>query len=585
VSWRWAWLIAGVALLGLQSSMRSGIQQRQEQAELVLPTTEGASADLSVPVLALGAFRGLVVDYLWLRAETLRRDERYLEARQLNRQICRLQPRVWITWNHLAHDLAYNVSREQSTPEARWRWIRSGISVLRDDGLRFNPREPQLYLRLANTFEDKLGSYADDFHAYYKRWYAQELHAVLGDATLEELAAAPPLDAHPDPAVARLLDQLAALEQEPLELLIDAAALGDDALSEAYDASVVQTLARLREDPAWPAAQLAARAEALRARYRFEPSTLLEVEAKWGQLDWRTCHAASVYWAELGRRAALEQGMLWDAAQLERVALLGLRNAMRRGRVVILPNGEVWLRPLPQLAVSLDRNYRLAIETLEALDRELQARIDDPRRGGEDALSELELELKGNLLGHIANMRTTHMDQLVESIALLSDYGLDAEGRQLYANGRATYPEWNDWRENYDDFVTRVQIMRYADSDQIFESHSSMSQYVEGCWIQAYRAIAFGEDEQFKTQRMRAQRAERRWTTYLAGLSKHDARAAQRLGVPFETIRKRAAFTAAQSLSPQLRQRLADRAGLPREVLESPPEEITLPPAREGRPR
>ncbi|MCA8926065.1 MAG: hypothetical protein KDD82_29940, partial [Planctomycetes bacterium] len=265
MSWRWVWLVVGVALLGVQSGLRGGIQARQEQAELVLPTTEGASADLSVPVLALGAFRGLVVDYLWLRAETLRRDERYVEARQLNRQICRLQPRVWITWNHLAHDLAYNVSREHSAPEARYRWIQSGISVLRDDGLRFNPRQPQLYLRLANVFEDKIGSYADDFHGSYKRWYAQELHALLGDATLEELASAPELAQHPDPGVKRLLAAFGDLEHDPVALLVDSGGLEGEALEQAFDAESAAAVTRWRTDPAWAPALLSARAAALRA--------------------------------------------------------------------------------------------------------------------------------------------------------------------------------------------------------------------------------------------------------------------------------------------------------------------------------
>ncbi|MEZ6188400.1 MAG: hypothetical protein R3F62_25795 [Planctomycetota bacterium] len=575
---RWGWLALGLTLLGLQSAWRPGIQARQEQAELVLPTTEGASADLSVPVLALGAFRGLVVDYLWLRAETLRREERYLEARQLNRQICRLQPRVWITWNHLAHDLAYNVSREHGTPEARWRWIQAGIRVLRDDGLRFNPTQPQLYLRLASTFEDKIGGYADDFHQAYKRIYALELHRILGDATLAELAAAPAWGE--DPGTRDLVAELEGGELAPWELLVDAAALEPEAVRATWGEDLGRALLQARERPAYPAALLAARKHALWQRERLDPARMLEVEARWGRLDWRTCHAASVYWAELGRRVARDQGELWDAVQLERVALMGLRNAMRRGRVVILPNDEVWLRSLPELAPTLDRNYRETIAALEVLQRQLEAKRDGP--GGEGALTELERELQGNLGGHLENMRSTHLDQLVESISLLSDFGLDADGERLYEGGRATYPEWNGWREGYRDFVTRIEVMRYADSSQIFESHSSLSQYVEGCWIQAYRAIAFGEDERFEAQRLRAQRAQRRWEAHVARQAAASPREAERLAVPFEAIRLRAAYTAAQSLSPQLRQRLADRAGLAREVLETPPPDVDLPPAKRG---
>ena len=50
----------------------------------------------------MGAFRGLVVDVLWMRADSLQQEGRYFDAKQLAEWISMLQPRFAKVWDFQA---------------------------------------------------------------------------------------------------------------------------------------------------------------------------------------------------------------------------------------------------------------------------------------------------------------------------------------------------------------------------------------------------------------------------------------------------------------------------------------------------
>jgi hypothetical protein len=54
--------------------------------------TEGDPPEVALGI-AMGAFRGLFVNYLWIRANKLKQDGKFFEAMQLSTAITRLQPR------------------------------------------------------------------------------------------------------------------------------------------------------------------------------------------------------------------------------------------------------------------------------------------------------------------------------------------------------------------------------------------------------------------------------------------------------------------------------------------------------------
>lgn len=140
--------------------------------------------------VAFGPFRGLLVDLLWVRASTLQQQGRYVELVQLSEWITRLQPRFESIWAYHAWNLAYNVSVLFDAPEDRWRWVRHGLHLLRDQGLPCNPGSAPLHRELALFYEHKLGADLDRAHGYYKKQWALEMTGLNGGPRPDERALA-----------------------------------------------------------------------------------------------------------------------------------------------------------------------------------------------------------------------------------------------------------------------------------------------------------------------------------------------------------------------------------------------------------
>jgi len=123
---------------------------------------------LTFVMAGLGGFRGIVSEVLWFRVNRLQEEGRYLELVQLADWITRLDPHAAEGWVYNAWNLAYNISIMMIRDEDRLRWVQNGITLLRDDGLRFNPREARLYRELAWLYQNKIGDSLDSAHLTYK---------------------------------------------------------------------------------------------------------------------------------------------------------------------------------------------------------------------------------------------------------------------------------------------------------------------------------------------------------------------------------------------------------------------------------
>jgi hypothetical protein len=86
-----------------------------------------------------------------------------------------LDPHASVAWVYNAWNLAYNVSVMMGRPEDRLRWVLNGIALLRDEGLRFNPRDARLYRELAWFYQNKVGDVLDSAHLTYKTALARQL--------------------------------------------------------------------------------------------------------------------------------------------------------------------------------------------------------------------------------------------------------------------------------------------------------------------------------------------------------------------------------------------------------------------------
>lgn len=138
----------------------------------------------SAPVLAegalaaLGGLRSIAAEVVWFRADRLQDEGRYVELAQLASMLTLMEPHTPEVWSYAAWNLAYNISVMMATHEDRWRWVEAGIRLLRDEGLRLNPKSPELHRELAWLFELKIGANIDDAAPIYRQKWREIVEDV-----------------------------------------------------------------------------------------------------------------------------------------------------------------------------------------------------------------------------------------------------------------------------------------------------------------------------------------------------------------------------------------------------------------------
>jgi hypothetical protein len=176
-----------------------------------------------------------------------------------------------------AWDMAYNISDESSDFTNRWYWVKQGIELLRDEGLRDHSDEPAIYRELAWFFGHKLGQSADQANMYYKQQWADEMSRVFHNTSQD-----------------------------------------------------LEDLAQPRTD------EQKERAGLLREEYKMDPESVKEVDLRYGPLEWRLPEAHAIYWAALGLGAA--HGISADdAITLRRVIYQAMALSFQRGTLLLNP--------------------------------------------------------------------------------------------------------------------------------------------------------------------------------------------------------------------------------------------------------
>jgi len=142
---------------------------------------EGMPPGVAATTILLGGFRGLAADWLWMRAGDLQDRGRYFELAQLSAWIARMQPRSPAIRAYHAWNMAYNLSAMSGDADGKWRWVREGVRLLEEDGMRDCAGSAALHRELAWLFLHKMGSGDDPEAGTYRERWAVEARARIAE--------------------------------------------------------------------------------------------------------------------------------------------------------------------------------------------------------------------------------------------------------------------------------------------------------------------------------------------------------------------------------------------------------------------
>jgi len=268
-------LLALALLVGVNFAQRELTAERTRLKLTRVEAVESMPPMMAFTAVALGGFRGLISNALWIRLNDLQLDEKYFEMVQLSDWITKMQPHFVAVWVHQAWNLSYNISVKFPDPNDRWLWVQRGIELLRDEALKYNPNETLIYRELAWHFQHKMGANLDNAHMTYKREWTRLMTEVLGNR-----------------------------ERPNWDELLNPQT--DDAK---------------------------ARVKLLREKYKLDPKIMQEVDGKYGPLEWRLPETHAIYWASLGLKNSKPEQLI----TLRRVIYQSMQLAAQRGRLIYNP--------------------------------------------------------------------------------------------------------------------------------------------------------------------------------------------------------------------------------------------------------
>ena len=300
-------LLLAAALLFGSSRMQQSLNRDRDTLGLThMAVLENAPPALAFTTVALGGFRGLISNFLWIRANDLQQDDKFFEAAQLADWITKLEPTFTQVWLFQAWNMAYNISVKFKDFPDRWRWVERGIELLRDDGLRYNPNSLLIYRELGWFFQHKMGQNLDDANMYYKSQWAGEMKIFFG-----------PNGTNFD----RLLQPQTPEDFKLLHVFTN--------------------------------------------QYKLDPAFVKFVDEKYGPFDWRLPEAHAIYWGAKGLDEAAkypDKVKADDVITVRRIIYQSMLQAVHHGHIIPDPINHTYslgpnLDLIPQLNAATEQFY------------------------------------------------------------------------------------------------------------------------------------------------------------------------------------------------------------------------------------
>ncbi len=322
-------------------------RMRNEYKLMSRPAEEGVPPEYILTNALLGGFRGLFLTSLWIRAQDMKNDGKFFEMVDIYNLITKLEPYYANAWAFQAWDLAFNVSVEyQQNLSDRVYWVFRGMELLRNQGIPKNPDEPRLYSELAWIFFFKIGKDMDDAYLLYRQVLARQMSRVmLGTGTKEELSFINKMIAqYPSKEAllasaehAQVIQTLTADGFDPFTQPDKVFTTSNPAVAELHKNE--NTRARLQEIAAWVVGQR------ITNELHMDPAVMLELNERFGNINWMLPQAHSLYWGWLGQKAWDRQHPDEITLTHERMIYFSLIMFAYRGQSYSSPTGAVYGAP------------------------------------------------------------------------------------------------------------------------------------------------------------------------------------------------------------------------------------------------
>lgn len=469
---------------------------------------ENAPPSLAFATVAMGAFRGLVVDVLWIRADMMKEKGMFFDAKQLADWITVLQPRFVTVWDFQSWNMAYNISVAipATQPQERWRWVKNGYELLRDKGIPLNPNAITLYHRLAWIFQHKMGGVTDDAHRFYKLQLAMAMQSLLGenpDKDLFEALAKSPLTVEEllqDEKQKKFIDDLAQVSDEFSENEnIVSTYLGLRENPEKYDPNIFNVLDDYRNEnfDVIKKFDTFARSYQLRNTWKMEPEVMSQCNDLYGPmvdgdpndpnshlpLNWRHPDAHAIYWAHKGLQVAGQDPTETDVLNTDRIIFHSLQSLYRTGRIFIYNEpieverkeftGEgpetvqmvrpiIYLRPDNRMFDAYNQHTLKVMKKYETVKRMRQESI-----------------------------RNGHRNMLKNAVLSFYQAGNEKKAREIYNQLRQMYGEREELQQSLVEFC-RARLKEELESLGITDAREIILTMLS----ESYFRYAMGDDEQ-----------------------------------------------------------------------------------------
>ena len=352
-------IVLAVALLITAGLQLDFINAKRQDMGLIVDRPENVPPSLAFATIATGAFRGLVVDALWIRADRLKEEGQFFDAKQLAEWITVLQPRFAEVWEFQAWNMAYNISVAipETRPDQRWQWIKNGYELLRDQGIEKNPKSILLYRELARIFQHKIGGTTDEAHKYYKIQLASAMEPLISPAKNQDYnqyfkaLAEAPVEWQEITKDANMLPLINALKSADKEF-VDEEKFVSNYLSlrqnpGRFKPEAFEVINNFRGTKILQEFDVFAKAHQLRSAWKLDPVLMQELNhiygpvADWDDpnsrlpLDWRHPDSHAIYWAVTGLQKAGKGDSSAAETNTDRIVFHSLQNLFRYGKIFI----------------------------------------------------------------------------------------------------------------------------------------------------------------------------------------------------------------------------------------------------------